>query len=330
MADVSTNYGTGSSDTVLMAQSTPYAKTANIDKTVTALVKREILDNLRPTARWLVPGAYLPGKLIPGTNLIRHIAYGDLSTTDPVVLVEGEPPDEEPLTLDYEEYGVKQRVRIVAVTDVALALNPNELLGIAAEKVAFDALMTVDRTVAAAITSETPGAAGPVPLALTGATVTAADVRKWAALLKVKNIPTFPDGYYRAMVNPAVVYDLQGDTAMGGWLEAQKYASPENLLTGEIGRMYGIRFIETTVGTSTAGSPDTYTTVVFGPDYFAWGDLMSIETFMVRPGGDHSDPAGQKALVGYKGMWGGRAIIVPTAGGARYGMVKAHAGTDLT
>jgi N4-gp56 family major capsid protein len=328
MAFVDVNYGTGGSTSDLMA-GLP-AKTASIDKTVTALVKKELLENLRPVAKWLQPGAYIPGKLIPGTNLIRHIGYGDLSAVDPVVTTEGQPPQAEDLTIGYEEYGVKQRVRIIGVTDVALAMNPHELLSVAASKVAFDALMTVDRNIAATITSETPGAGGPVPLALIGATLTGEAVRKWAAQLKVKNIPTFPDGYYRCMINPGVALDLMGDPAMGGWLEANKYASPENLLTGEIGRMYGIRFIETTVGNSIPGTPDLYHTVVFGPDYFAWGDLQSIETFMIRPGGDHSDPAGQRALVGYKGMWGGRALIVPETGGARYGMIKSHAGTDLT
>jgi hypothetical protein len=58
--------------------------------------------------------------------------------------------------------------------------------------------------------------------------------------------------------------------------------------------------------------------------------MQSIETHMVRPGGDHGDPLAQKALVGYKGMWGAKALIVAEAGGARFGMAKAHAGTDLT
>lgn len=325
------NYGTGASDTGAMAGAP--TKTVNIDKTVTALVRRDILENLRAVARWLQDGAYIPGDIIPGTNLVRHMAYGDLPAADPIIAVEGEPPAHEALTIGYEEYAAKQRGRIVAITDVALKLNPHDLLGKAAEKVAFDALMTVDRSVAAAIVAETPdpaGLTGPIPLPLAGATLTAADVRKWVAILKSKLIPTFPDGYYRAMINPAVIGDLQADTAIGGWLEAAKYASPESMLTGEMGRMWGVRFIESTVGTSTTGSPDTYNTVVYGPDYFAWGDLMSIETYMVRPGGDHADPLAQKALVGYKGAWGGRALIVAEAGGARYGIAKAHAGTDLT
>jgi N4-gp56 family major capsid protein len=328
MPDVNMNYGTGASDSGAMAGS-PTA-TTNIDKTVTALVRRDILENLRNATRWLVDGAYIPGEFIPGTNLIRHMAYGDLPAATSIIAVEGEPPDEEALTIGYEEYAATQHGRLVGITDVALGMNPHNLFARAAEKVAFAALQTVDASIATAIVAETPGASGPVALTLAGATVTAADVKKWAAQLKVKNIPPFPDGFYRAMVNPAVVLDLMNDTAIGGWIEASKYAAPDQLLNGEIGRMYGIRFIESNVGTSTAGSPDTYNTVVFGPEYFAFGDMQSIETHMVRPGGDHGDPLAQKALVGYKGMWGAKALIVAEAGGARFGMAKAHAGTDLT
>jgi hypothetical protein len=84
------------------------------------------------------------------------------------------------------------------------------------------------------------------------------------------------------------------------------------------------------VGTVIPGATDTYNTVVFGPDYYAFGDLQSIESYMVRPGGDHSDPLAQKALVGYKGMWGAKTLEVAAAGGPRFGKVESHAGTDFT
>jgi N4-gp56 family major capsid protein len=300
--------------------------TTNFGQTVTALVERTVLENLRAACRWLFPGAYLPGRLVPGTNAIRFIAYGDLSSTDPVVAVEGTPPATEALTIGYAEYDVAQRVRLVELTDVVLALNPHELMAVAAERVAWDALRTVDKSIATAVMAGTG-----ITLAVAGSGLAASDIRKWAAQLKTANVPTFPDGNYVSIIHPAVAYDLQSDTAIGGWLEASKYGSPENLFSGEIGRMYGIRFIESTVGTVNAGATDTYNTVVFGPEYFAFGDLQSIETFMVRPGGDHADPAAQSAIVGYKGMWGAKTIEVATAGGPRFGKVETHAGTlDLS
>ena len=326
MADVYVSGGSGAgttppADATLGAGATP-AMTANFDKTVTALVKQEILENLRPVARWMVPGAYVPGRLIAGTNLIRHIAYGDLAEQESIIATEGLPPDEEPLTIGFHEYSVTQKGRLVGVTDVALDLSPHELMSVAAERVAFDALMTVDRSIAAAVAAGTG-----LTLTVAGAGIAATDIRRWVADMKNAYIPTFADGFYVAMVHPDVVFDLQNDTAIGGWIEASKYANPDQLLTGEIGRMHGVRFVETTVGTVTRGAPDTYTTVLFGPDYFAFGDLQSVQSYMVRPGGDHSDPLAQKGLVGYKGMWGAKTIEVTEAGGPKFGIAAGHAGT---
>ncbi len=297
--------------------------TVNFDKTVTALVKQEILENLRPNARWLVPGAYIPGKLIAGTNLIRHISYGDLPEQDSIIAVEGTPPEEEPLTIGYHEYSVTQKGRLVGVTDVAMGLSPHELMSVAAERVGFDAVMTVDRSIAATVAAE---AANGLTLTLAGATLTAADIRRWVTDMKTALIPTFADGFYVAMVHPDVIYDLQSDASIGGWIEASKYGNPDQLMTGEIGRMYGVRFIETTVGTT--DSNGQFTTVLFGPEYFAFGDMGSIESYMVRPGGDHSDPLAQKGLVGYKGMWGASTVLDDIgAAGPKFGIALNHAGS---
>lgn len=331
MSDVFITGGSGAgttppADATAGSGATP-AMTVNFDKTVTALVKQEILENLREVSRWLVPGAFVPGRLVAGTNLIRHIAYADLGVQDSIIASEGSPPDEEALTIGYHEYSVQQRGRLVGVTDVALDLSPHELMSVAAERVAYDAMMTVDRSIADAVVNDGTG----ITLSVAGSAVTAADIRQWVTQLKTAHIPTFSDGMYLAMVHPAVVYDLMSDTAIGGWIEASKYADPSRLLNGEIGRMYGVRFIETTVGTVNTGATDTYNTVLFGPDYFAFGDLQSVQSYMVRPGGDHSDPLAQKGLVGYKGMWGASTIEVAASGGPKFGIAAAHAGTlDLS
>lgn len=308
--------------------------TADFDKTVTALIKRNILDNLRDTARWMVPGSYITGKIVPGTNRIRHIAYGDLPEQSSIIAVEGDPPDVESMTIGWHEFSVTQRGRLVGLTDVAMGLSPHELMSVAAERVAYDALMTVDKSIADSVVIDPAGTTGLEGIALTGPAVgtglTAAHIRRWVADMKFNLIPTFPDGYYVAMIHPDLVFDLQSDTSIGGWIEASKYGNPDNLLTGEIGRMYGIRFVESFVGTHTGAAGagnDTYNTVVFGPDYFAFGDLQSVQSYMVRPGGDHSDPLAQKGLVGYKGMWGSAPLVdTLKASGPKYGVCYGHGG----
>ena len=319
MADVYVSAGTGGSSSDLMAGQP--TMTVNFDKTVTDYVVKQTLENLREVTRWLVPGAYIPGHLIKGTKLIRYNAFADLPATDPIVQVEGLPPDEEALTIGYAEYGVVQRARVVGLTDVSIAMSTHELISIASERLSFDALATVDRSIAEEIVTNGTG----IELTVGGTALTAEDIRRWVADLKNAHVPTFPDGFYIAMIHPDVVYDLQNDTEIGGWIEASKYAAPDRLLTGEIGRMHGVRFIETTVGTGDGAG--TFNTVVFGPKYFAFGDLQSLQSYFVPPGGDHSDPASQKALLSYKGMWGATTIEVDEAGGPRFGLAADHAGT---
>jgi len=67
-------------------------------------------------------------------------------------------------------------------------------------------------------------------------------VFKAAAELKAQNAKPIDDGYV-AIVHPYVAYDLMRSDE---WIDAHKYAQPENLYTGEIGKLAGVRFVETT------------------------------------------------------------------------------------
>lgn len=60
--------------------------------------------------------------------------------------------------------------------------------------------------------------------------------------LKAQNAPTI-NGYYVAIVHPHVVYDLRRDPE---WIDAHKYAQPDELYNGEIGQIAGVRFVEST------------------------------------------------------------------------------------
>ena len=74
-------------------------------------------------------------------------------------------------------------------------------------------------------------------------TLTVYEVQKAVRSLRRNNAPTFPDGYYRAIVHPDVLFDLMRDP---DWTDAHKYAAPEELFKGEVGRIAGVRFVQTT------------------------------------------------------------------------------------
>lgn len=76
------------------------------------------------------------------------------------------------------------------------------------------------------------------------AKLTVKDVFKAAAQLKAMNAPTI-DGAYVAVIHPYVAYDLMQD-AKGQWLDIQKYTDPKSVLTGEIGTLGGVRFVQST------------------------------------------------------------------------------------
>lgn len=70
--------------------------------------------------------------------------------------------------------------------------------------------------------------------------LTADTLHRAGTILKKNRAKRINERYY-AVVHPSVAYDLSRDPA---WVEASKYAAPEQLLTGEIGEIRGVRVIE--------------------------------------------------------------------------------------
>ena len=72
--------------------------------------------------------------------------------------------------------------------------------------------------------------------------LTVKTIQKVVAKLRGQNAPTI-GGKYVAIIHPYVAYDLMSDPA---WIDAHKYAKPDNLYEGEIGEIGGVRFVQTT------------------------------------------------------------------------------------
>lgn len=67
-------------------------------------------------------------------------------------------------------------------------------------------------------------------------------VKQAARRLKV-NLASKIDGYYVGIIHPDISFDLTDDPA---WVDVKTYCEPEDMYEGEIGRLYGVRFVETT------------------------------------------------------------------------------------
>ena len=134
--------------------------------------------------------------------------------------------------------------------------------------------------------------------------LTSVELRKAVRTLK-KNLAEKFNGYYVAIVGPDTVYDLQDDE---NFVKVSAYQDKENIYTGEVGRLYGIRFVETTEakifeGAGTSGA-DVASVIVLGK--YAYG-LTSIRGgaaphVIVKPAGSAgtADPLDQINSVGWK------------------------------
>ena len=74
-----------------------------------------------------------------------------------------------------------------------------------------------------------------------------------ATFLKKMKAPTI-NGDYVAIVHPSVAYDLREDSS---WLDVHKYAQPQEIYNGEIGKLHGVRFVENTEAKIFKGEPLT-------------------------------------------------------------------------
>lgn len=132
------------------------------------------------------------------------------------------------------------------------------------------------------------------------------EVRKGVLNLKSSNADPFEGGYYMWVIHPQNSYDLQSDTASGGWVNANTYVDTTGLKNGEVGRFGGARFVETTnvssTTTGTSGSANVYSTHLLAKGAFGVVNFDGgIHTYVKKSGDtDTSNPLNQWATVGYK------------------------------
>jgi N4-gp56 family major capsid protein len=312
--------------------------TSGFSDLVTQLVAARAEEELRARAVHAMPGLYVPARFVKGTNTLRYARYADLAVST-TTLTEGTAPTDDALTISSEYFTAAQYGATVAISDLANLDSPHDLISIAAERVAYKAVRSMDHLVrdnihANAATTAIFGATGATTLtgntansavATTGL-LSGAFVKQMVARLKGSNVPTFADGTYRCIIHPAQEYDLVSDTSVNGWIESRKYVDNTQLLTGEIGMFAGVRFIVSSdakvYATAGASSGNVYNALFLGPDSYAIGDSQTLQSYFVAPGGDHSDPLAQKALVGYKMRFG--SLLLDEAG-ARYRILKTQA-----
>ena len=124
-------------------------------------------------------------------------------------------------------------------------------------------------------------------------------VQKVVAKLRAQNAPTI-GGKYVAIIHPYVAYDLMRDPE---WIDAHKYAKPENLYEGEIGEVAGVRFVQTTEAKIYEGG--VFGTLFLGEGAYGVTEITGggLQTIVKQKGSaGTADPLDQRSSVGWKAI----------------------------
>lgn len=144
--------------------------------------------------------------------------------------------------------------------------------------------------------------------------LTSRELRKAVKTLKKNHAQTF-GGYFVAIIGPDTMYDLQEDEA---FVKVSQYQDKENIYTGEVGRLFGVRLVETTEakifeGTGASGA-DVASVIVLGQYAYGVTSLKGAKPrVIVKPAGSAgtADPLDQISTVGWKMDGFGAKLLQP-------------------
>ena len=249
-----------------------------------------------------------------GGKTIEFRKYADLpKATTP--LTEGVTPDGKKLSASAIEATVSQYGDYVALSDMldltAIDNNVVEATKVIGKQSGLT-LDTITRNVLQAGTNVyyCPNSEGTQPASRANldktCVLTVDVVKRVVALMRAANVPTI-NGDYVAIIHPYVAYDLMADP---DWIEAQKYQNAQAIYQGEIGKIAGVRFVESSEAKIYSGSGCPSGLSVFGCMFLgqnAYGitDIAGggLQTIIKQLGsGGTADPLNQRATVGWKAV----------------------------
>jgi N4-gp56 family major capsid protein len=96
------------------------------------------------------------------------------------------------------------------------------------------------------------------------------------------------------------------------WIDAHKYAQPENLYNGEIGKIGGVRFVETSEAKIYEGG--VFGCLIFGDGAYGVTEITGggLQTIIKQKGSaGTADPLDQRSSIGWKAMKTAELLVEP-------------------
>lgn len=272
---------------------------------ITFKTQKKVLANLRAELFYADPAMAEQGEFDAGHDTLLFTNVPDL-TPNTTPLTEGVRPDKRALTMGTVTVDTEQYGGLVSISDVAKAKSPLQIVDIGSERLTRESREVIDQ-----VTRDVIAGGGTALYAnskANRAALAATDVLdvttlKRAAWTMFKaSIPRNPDGFYHIAVSPEQASDLSNDAE---FIEAFKYVDNTPLIRNEIGRIAGFR-VQAVENAPTFTSTTTVHAAIATGAVKGWGagEIQTLSTYHVAPGGDHTDPLAQEELLGWKVMFG--------------------------
>ena len=230
-------------------------------------------------------------------------------------LTEGVTPDGQKLNMSTITATVAQYGGFIELSDILLLTAIDNNLMQATQALASQAGRTLDTITREVLNGGTnvQYAEGQVDArgSLVGGSATASEnmyltveaVRKAVRTLKVMGAEKI-NGYYVGIIHPDCAYDLKNDPK---WVNVKTYSDPDGIYEGEIGKIEGVRFVETNEAKlwkgAGSGSRDVYSTLILGANAYGVTEVSGggLEHIVKQLGSaGTADPLNQRASAGWK------------------------------
>lgn len=290
-----------------------FAENANTNTTTSSGLTEEmktyysdyLIDNAMPK---LVHDQFGQKHPIPknGGKTIQFRKYSPLpKLTAP--LQEGVTPDGQSLNMSVIEATVAQYGGYVTLSDMLLLTAIDNNLVQATKLLGSQAGATLDTITREVLNGGTnvifaggKSARGDLD---SSSLITVDDIKKAVRLLKTQNAEQI-NGSWVGIIHPDIAYDLTNDPA---WKDVKTYSDPSDIYEGEIGKIFGVRFVETTEAKVWAGEGSgnraVYSTLILGDNAYGTTEISGggLEHIVKQLGSaGTADALNQRATAGWK------------------------------
>ena len=272
---------------------------------------RTLLARLTPALLFAKYGQKKSLKSRSGKTIeFRKFMSLDAATTP---LTEGVTPAGKNLNISAITKSVEQYGDFVEISDVLDLVGIDPVLTEAAEVLGEQAGLTIDNVVRNEVCSGTnvqyAGGKTETSAITASDVITADEVAKAAATLKKGNVKRLEGKFYIGIVDPDIAYDLMKDPL---WQDISKYSGGQAIMDGEIGKLHGVRFVETTETLVKEGSVNVHCAMIIGKDAYGIVDVEgSVKPEnIVKPFGSagSADPLNQRATSGWKALFAAKRL----------------------